>query len=237
MNYLAVPFLNTRRSVLRTTLLGLGLHLTSACGDETPLEPFSPGTTDASVITALPDSSAGAVDSGGWAGGGTTGGGTTGGGAVGGGNAGGATSGGGAPGGSAEGGITAGGSTGGMTAGTADAGNVVRDAGSDASSDASATQDAGAFLGGLFGGGGQPEPVGDAGAKPHDPSKNPLDPKGNVNQMLPPKADNPKECPSLAPPNPVGDCLGLPIYVICGYGSQGGAQYTCTCDWYHWLCI
>jgi hypothetical protein len=63
-----------------------------------------------------------------------------------------------------------------------------------------------------------------------------LDPNGEVNPKLPPKKDNPPECPSLAPPNPVGNCLGLPIYVICGYGAEGGQQYTCTCDWYHWLC-
>jgi hypothetical protein len=66
--------------------------------------------------------------------------------------------------------------------------------------------------------------------------KGELDPNGEVNPKLPPKKDNPPECPSLAPPNPVGNCLGLPIYVICGYGAEGGQQYTCTCDWYHWLC-
>ena len=235
MNYLAV---SRQRTVLRTTFLSLTLGLASACGDETPLEPSSPGIWDASVSPVLADSGASvAADSGGWAGGGTTGGGTTGG-PGGGGNAGGATGGGGSPGGSAdggirEGGISEGGVTGGATAGAGDAGNAMRDAGSDAS----APPDAGAFLGGLFGGGGQPEPVGDAGAKPHDPTKHDLDPNGNVNPTLLPKADNPKECPSLAPPNPVGDCLGLPIYVICGYGKEGGAQYTCTCDWYHWLCI
>jgi hypothetical protein len=64
-----------------------------------------------------------------------------------------------------------------------------------------------------------------------------LDPNGEVNPKLPPKKDNPPECPSLAPPNPVGNCLGLPIYLICGYGAEGGQQYTCTCDWYHWLCV
>jgi hypothetical protein len=46
-----------------------------------------------------------------------------------------------------------------------------------------------------------------------------------------PAADNPAECPAVAPENPVGDCLGLPIYVECRYGT-----YTCVCDWYHWLC-
>ena len=48
----------------------------------------------------------------------------------------------------------------------------------------------------------------------------------------PPAPDNPAECPAVAPENPVGDCLGLPIYVVCNYGT-----YSCTCDWYHWLCF
>jgi PPE-repeat protein len=46
-----------------------------------------------------------------------------------------------------------------------------------------------------------------------------------------PAADNPAECPDVAPDNPVGDCLGLPVYVQCKYGT-----YVCVCDWYHWLC-
>jgi len=50
-----------------------------------------------------------------------------------------------------------------------------------------------------------------------------------------PAADNPKECPAGAPANPVGSCLGLPIYVRCVY-TNGARTYTCVCDWYHWLC-
>lgn len=227
MYYLVVPFLNTRSPILRSAFLGATLVLANACGDETSVEPFSPGIFDASVISAVPESGSRVADSGG----GTTTTGTTG--TAGSGGAGGTTAGGTSAGGTTAGGTTVGGTTGGTSAGEGDAGKVVRDAGSDASD----PPEAGAFLGGLFGGGGQLEPAGDAGAGPHDPTKNDLDPKGNVNPMLPPKADNPAECPSLAPPNPVGDCLGLPIYVICGYGKQGGAEYTCTCDWYHWLCI
>lgn len=47
-----------------------------------------------------------------------------------------------------------------------------------------------------------------------------------------PDPNNPPECPKHAPDNPVGSCIGLPIYVTCGYTS-----YHCICDWYHWLCI
>ena len=50
-----------------------------------------------------------------------------------------------------------------------------------------------------------------------------------------PSPDNPAECPSVAPENPVGDCLGLPIYLTCEYGDDT-YWYVCTCDWYHWLC-
>lgn len=88
------------------------------------------------------------------------------------------------------------------------------------------------LVSGLAGGDG-----GGAGTVTGDPGTGELDPNGAINTKLPPKADNPKECPSLAPPNPIGICLGLPIYVICGYGTDGGPQYTCTCDWYHWLCV
>jgi hypothetical protein len=51
-----------------------------------------------------------------------------------------------------------------------------------------------------------------------------------------PSPDNPVECPAVAPENPVGDCLGLPIYVVCEYGDDIN-WYVCTCDWYHWLCV
>ena len=47
-----------------------------------------------------------------------------------------------------------------------------------------------------------------------------------------PSPDNPAECPDVAPENPVGDCLGLPVYLGCSYGT-----YNCICDWYHWLCF
>jgi hypothetical protein len=46
-----------------------------------------------------------------------------------------------------------------------------------------------------------------------------------------PSPNNPAECPAMAPENPVGDCLGLPIYLECEYGT-----YYCVCDWFHWLC-
>jgi len=46
-----------------------------------------------------------------------------------------------------------------------------------------------------------------------------------------PSPNNPAECPATAPENPVGDCLGLPVYLECSYGT-----YYCVCDWFHWLC-
>ena len=51
-----------------------------------------------------------------------------------------------------------------------------------------------------------------------------------------PSPNNPAECPAVAPENPVGDCLGLPIYLNCEYGDDM-YWYVCTCDWYHWLCV
>jgi hypothetical protein len=53
---------------------------------------------------------------------------------------------------------------------------------------------------------------------------------------LPASPDNPPECPDVAPENPVGDCLGLPVYLGCQWGNDE-RTYTCICDWYHWLCI
>ena len=46
-----------------------------------------------------------------------------------------------------------------------------------------------------------------------------------------PSPSNPAECPATAPEDPIGDCLGLPVYLECNYGT-----YFCVCDWYHWLC-
>lgn len=51
-----------------------------------------------------------------------------------------------------------------------------------------------------------------------------------------PSPDNPPECPQGAPENPIGDCLGLPVYLGCSY-SDGTRVYNCICDWYHWLCL
>ncbi|MET0344488.1 MAG: hypothetical protein ABW252_25970 [Polyangiales bacterium] len=48
----------------------------------------------------------------------------------------------------------------------------------------------------------------------------------------PASPDNPKECPETAPENPIGSCIGVPVYATCKYGN-----YTCLCDWIHWLCI
>ena len=56
-------------------------------------------------------------------------------------------------------------------------------------------------------------------------------PPPSTPEMRVPSPDNPAECPATAPENPIGDCLGLPVYLECTYGT-----YFCVCDWYHWLC-
>ena len=47
---------------------------------------------------------------------------------------------------------------------------------------------------------------------------------------------NPATCPTGAPANPIGPCVGVPVYTTCAY-TNGARQYTCICDWVHWLCI
>ncbi|MDD9947360.1 MAG: hypothetical protein OXU20_40350 [Myxococcales bacterium] len=47
-----------------------------------------------------------------------------------------------------------------------------------------------------------------------------------------PNPNNPPECPAVAPDNPLGPCVGLPVYLECDYTT-----YYCICDWVHWLCI
>ena len=62
---------------------------------------------------------------------------------------------------------------------------------------------------------------------------------GDAGDFIPgfkPVPANPKECPPGAPANPIGLCLGLPIYLACNY-TDGVRNYGCVCDWYHWLCI
>jgi hypothetical protein len=109
------------------------------------------------------------------------------------------------------------GATGGLVAGTA---------GSTAASGAAAS-----------GTGGSSPATGSAGtpaapAEEELPDLSGLVPPLSTPDNRPPAPDNPPECPAVAPENPVGDCLGLPIYVACNYGT-----YSCTCDWYHWLCF
>jgi hypothetical protein len=45
------------------------------------------------------------------------------------------------------------------------------------------------------------------------------------------------DCPAQPPEIPIigGPCLG--IYFMCGWTHPDGRQYSCTCDWIHWLCI
>jgi hypothetical protein len=59
------------------------------------------------------------------------------------------------------------------------------------------------------------------------PAPNPLTPGDRT-----PDPKNIPECPKVAPENPIGSCIGVPVYAVCGYTT-----YTCICDWYHWLCL
>lgn len=45
------------------------------------------------------------------------------------------------------------------------------------------------------------------------------------------------DCPKEPPPIPIigGLCAG--IYYGCGWTNTKGQQYSCICDWIHWLCI
>lgn len=78
--------------------------------------------------------------------------------------------------------------------------------------------------------GSSPMASGGAGA-PALPDLTQILPPPSTPETRIPSPNNPAECPAVAPENPIGDCLGLPVYVECNYGT-----YTCICDWYHWLC-
>jgi hypothetical protein len=62
------------------------------------------------------------------------------------------------------------------------------------------------------------------------------DPWGNLFPTGPadytPSPDNHETCPDLPPENPWGNCLGVPVYAVCGY-----TDYNCICDWFHWICL
>jgi hypothetical protein len=83
----------------------------------------------------------------------------------------------------------------------------------------------------------------DASTKPSDASV-PLD--ANVFNPIPTdtkpadwklKPGSAQECPPEPPPIPIigGLCAG--IYFMCGWETSDGRQYSCTCDWVHYLCI
>ncbi len=98
----------------------------------------------------------------------------------------------------------------------------------DGDAPASGGTDFGSILCGLIGGcdGGVMAPA------PHDGG---TATPGDDDSIVPgrePDPNNPPECPKHAPENPIGSCIGLPIYVTCSYTT-----YHCICDWYHWLCI
>jgi hypothetical protein len=82
-----------------------------------------------------------------------------------------------------------------------------------------------------------PEPDADApdAAAPDpfaDAALPPLFPEPSTPDNRPPSPDNPTECPSEAPADPWGPCVGLPVYLECNYGT-----YFCICDWIHWICV
>ena len=70
------------------------------------------------------------------------------------------------------------------------------------------------------------------GAEPVEPALPPLFPEPSTPANRPPAPDNPAECPSVAPEDPWGPCIGLPVYLECNYGT-----YFCICDWIHWICV
>ena len=111
--------------------------------------------------------------------------------------------------------------------GDGDDGNEFGDGDSSGPVDGGAGTDFGSILCGLIGGC-------DGGVMPPAPTDAAIsdDPNDTIVPGREPDPSNAPECPKHAPENPVGDCLGKPIYVQCGYTT-----YHCICDWYHWLCI
>jgi hypothetical protein len=83
----------------------------------------------------------------------------------------------------------------------------------------------GDILGTIFKDSGAPDP--DAGFKPP--------PDGGGEWKLNPGSF--VDCPPEPPPIPIigGLCAG--IYYGCGWTNTKGDQYSCVCDWVHWLCI
>ncbi len=102
------------------------------------------------------------------------------------------------------------------------------DTDSSADPDGPAGGDIGSILCGLFG-------CDDAGTPPATPSDGNAtsgDPNDTIVPGREPDATNIPECPKHAPENPIGSCIGVPIYATCGYSG-----YNCICDWIHWICL
>jgi hypothetical protein len=113
---------------------------------------------------------------------------------------------------------------GGSTSSKPDASSSI-DAGRDAGAGAGDLAGLGGLLGGLFG---------DAGAPPKDAGFTPPPDGGGAWKL---NEGSFVDCPAEPPPIPIigGLCAG--IYYGCGWTSQSGQQYSCICDWVHWLCI
>jgi hypothetical protein len=89
--------------------------------------------------------------------------------------------------------------------------------------------DIGSILCGLVGGCPDGGPLPPA---PHDGGVVSNDPNDTIVPGREPDPNNLKECPKHAPENPIGSCIGVPIYGTCSYTT-----YHCICDWIHWICI
>lgn len=76
-----------------------------------------------------------------------------------------------------------------------------------------------------------PDPYDSASDAAADPFQALFPPATGAPPDRTPSPDNPPECPDEAPENPLGPCAGLPVYIVCTYGT-----YTCICDWVHWMC-
>jgi hypothetical protein len=75
----------------------------------------------------------------------------------------------------------------------------------------------------------------DSGAPSPDASFNPPPDGGGGAWKLNPGSF--QDCPKEPPPIPIigGLCAG--VYYGCGWTNGAGQQYSCICDWIHWLCI
>lgn len=82
-----------------------------------------------------------------------------------------------------------------------------------------------------------PAPVSDAGTEQPIPLDDASVPPPTDGGKWTLKAGSAPECPEEPPPIPLlgGLCLG--VYWSCGWENEAGEQYSCVCDWVHYLCL